>query len=97
MCDTAVVLEPDNEYTIPLMHPDDREKVDELHKIAMRAKLDFETDYRIVYPFNRRHSRAFSKFRVPIASANHSNRIKTISGRVSTRIGGPQVPAPLDV
>jgi uncharacterized protein (TIGR00369 family) len=29
--------------------------------------------------------------------AAHSNSIKTISGLVPTRIGGPQVPTPLDV
>ena len=39
---------PDGEYTFRVMHPEDRERVEEIRKKAMREKAEFATDYRIV-------------------------------------------------
>jgi PAS domain S-box-containing protein len=41
---------PDGEYTLRIIHPEDRDRVDELRKKAIREKVDFATDYRIVLP-----------------------------------------------
>lgn len=41
---------PESEYTLRNIHPEDRDRVDELRKKAMREKSDFATDYRIVLP-----------------------------------------------
>jgi PAS domain S-box-containing protein len=41
---------PDSEYTAGIIHPEDRDRVDQLRKKAMREKVDFAADYRIVFP-----------------------------------------------
>jgi PAS domain S-box-containing protein len=41
---------PDDEYSMRIMHPQDRDRVIELRKKAMREKADFATDYRITMP-----------------------------------------------
>jgi PAS domain S-box-containing protein len=41
---------PDSEYTAGIIHPEDRDRVDQLRKQAMREKVDFAADYRIVFP-----------------------------------------------
>jgi PAS domain S-box-containing protein len=41
---------PDDEYTLRVIHPEDHDRVNELRKNAMRDKVDFATDYRIVLP-----------------------------------------------
>ena len=41
---------PEGDYTFRLMHPEDRDRVEELRKKAMHEKVEFATDYRIVLP-----------------------------------------------
>ena len=41
---------PDSEYTAGIIHPEDRDRIDQLRKKAMREKVDFAADYRIVFP-----------------------------------------------
>jgi PAS domain S-box-containing protein len=41
---------PDEDVTVRLMHPEDRDRVMELRARALRDKSDFMTDYRIVLP-----------------------------------------------
>jgi PAS domain S-box-containing protein len=41
---------PDDEYTLRVIHPEDHDRVNELRRNAMRDKVDFATDYRIVLP-----------------------------------------------
>ena len=40
----------DGEYTFRVMHPEDRDRVEEIRKKAMHEKVEFATDYRIVLP-----------------------------------------------
>ena len=41
---------PEGNYTFSLMHPEDRDRVEQLRKQAIRDKVEFATDYRIVLP-----------------------------------------------
>jgi PAS domain S-box-containing protein len=41
---------PDGDYSLLVMHPEDRDRVNQLREKAMREKVDFATDYRIVLP-----------------------------------------------